>query len=365
MESQPKLRPDLVSFSQEERSGKKRVVLKDPVSGKYYRLSDYEFKFLQGLDGTLTIEAAIEKLGLAGRYYSPEDARRILGRAAELGLLLGTRFGTAPFQMHLRNRIRAAKRTKFFSGIYFLFIPILNPDRFLERTLWLFNLIATKWAAILVALATPGAIYIIIAELPRMELEYLFFFNWRNLLFLWLTIALTKLLHEFSHAYTAKRLGLSVPDMGIAFLIFFPCLYCNTTDAWQLADPKQRAKIAGAGIISEAAVAVVSAYVWYYSQPGIVNSLAFYLMAVSFISTVVFNGNPLMKFDGYFILIDLLGMPNLATNSFRYIKYLFLNRVLGNSLIPNPASTGRDMVIFSVYGTAAFLYRISLYTFWL
>ena len=362
MESQPKLRPDLISSAHDERSGKKRIVLKDPLSGKYYRLSEYEFTFLQGLDGTVTIEGAIEKLSLAGRYYSPEDARRILGRAAELGLLLGTKFGTAPFQMSLKNRILASKRTKFFSGIYFLFIPILNPDRFLERTLWLFNLAANRLAAILVALATPGAIYVIISELPRMKLEYLFFFNWRNLLFLWLTIALTKLLHEFAHAYTAKRLGLHVPEMGIAFLIFFPCLYCNTTDAWQLADPRQRAKISAAGIIAEAAVAVVSTYVWSYSQPGIINSLAFYLMAVSFVSTVLFNGNPLMKFDGYFILIDLLGTPNLATNSFRYIKYVFMNRLLGNSLVANPAQTRRDTVIFSVYGPAAFVYRVSLYT---
>ena len=174
---------------------------------------------------------------------------------------------------------------------------------------------ASKWTAFLVILAAPGALYLVIDALPRIELEYLFFFNWSNLLFLWVTIGVVKLVHEFAHAYVAKRFGLHVPEMGIAFLIFFPCLYCNTTEAWQLANPRQRASIAGAGIVAEAVVAVFSTYLWYYTQPGLVNSLAFYLMAISFASTILFNGNPLLKFDGYFILIDMLALPNLATNS--------------------------------------------------
>jgi putative peptide zinc metalloprotease protein len=362
VEPHPKLRPDLSAYPQTDRNGKKTIILKDPVSGKYYRLSDYEFTFLKTFDGNLTCEDAVEKLKTAGHYYSLPDGRSILGKAAELGLLLGTRFGTAPFQAHLKSRIQKAKRTRLLSSVYFLFIPVLNPDRFLERTLWAFNLIANKWTAFLVILAAPGSIYLIIDALPRIELGYLFFFNWHNLLFLWVTIALVKLVHEFAHAYVAKGLGLHVPEMGIAFLIFFPCLYCNTTEAWQLASPRQRASIAAAGIVSEAVLAVFSAYFWYYSQPGLVNSLAFYLMAVSFGSTILFNGNPLLKFDGYFMLIDLLGMPNLATNSLRYVKYLFMNRVMGNSLVPNPARTQRDGFIFSVYGPCAFVYRVFLYT---
>ncbi len=362
MEPYPKLRPDLSAFPQTDRDGKKTVILKDPVSGKYYRLSEYEFTFLKTFDGKLTCEEAVERLKTAGHYYSLSDGRSILGKAAELGLVLGTRFGTAPFQAHLKSRIQQAKRARLLSSVYFLFIPVLNPDRFLERTLGVFKLIANKWTGFLVVLASPGAIYLVIDALPRIELEYLFFFNWHNLVFLWVTIALVKLVHEFAHAYVAKSLGLHVPEMGVAFLIFFPCLYCNTTEAWQLASPRQRASIAAAGIISEAVLAVFSAYIWYYSQPGLINSLAFYLMAVSFASTILFNGNPLLKFDGYFMLIDLLGMPNLAINSLRYVKYLFMNRMMGNNLVPNPARTRRNGLIFFVYGTCAFVYRVFLYT---
>lgn len=362
MKSLPKFRADLTVFHQQEKGGRPRVILKDPVAQKYYRLSSYEFRLLAGLDGSSTVEEALTGLKNAGYYYSPENARIIVENAARMGLLLGTDFSSARFLLDQKSKVQALKRAKYLSSIYFLFIPILNPDKFLGKTLWMFKLIANRWLGLAVALLAPGAVYLLISGLPKLELEYLFFFNWENLLLLWATIALTKLIHEFSHAYVAKDFGLYVPEMGIGFLIFFPCLYCNTTNAWQLADRKQRAAIAAAGIMAEAVIAIGSTYIWYFSKPGLINSLAFYLMAVSFVSTLLFNGNPLLKFDGYFMLIDLLGLPNLAGNSLKYLKYLFLNQVLGRSSVPNPAHTSRESSIFTVYGISAFLYRILLYS---
>jgi len=362
MEQAPKFRTDLVVFRQEDHTGKERVVLKDPVSEKFYRLSEYEFAFLKTLDGARSVEHAVEALRAAGRHYALEDAKFIVGTAAQAGLLLGTRFSTAPFQQDLKARLEKAKRARLFSSIYFLFVPLFNPDRFLERTFPIFKAVANRWTLTLVACAVPGALYLLISGLPRLQTEYLFFFNWENLLYLWVTVAIAKLVHELSHAYVAKSFGLRVPEMGLAFLIFFPCLYCNTTDAWQLADRRQCAAISAAGIAAEAVLATCAAYVWSFSMPGLVNSLAFYLMAVSFVSTVLFNGNPLMKFDGYFMLSDFLGMPNLSPNSLKYLKYLFMNRVMGNDFIPNPARTRKETVIFTTYGISAFLYRVSLYT---
>lgn len=362
MEVRPKFRPDLVSTEHSDSALSKEIVLKDPVSGKFYRLSPHEHKFLKVFDGTVTLEEGVEKFNGSGQYCSLEDGRRILDKASRLGLVLGTQHGTARFQRHLKEQTAAAKQAKRFSSVYFLFVPLLNPDKFLERTLWLFKLFANKWILGTIAILSPGALYFIITGLPRMEKEYLYFFNLQNLIYLWITIALTKLIHEFAHAYSAKSFGLHVPQMGLAFLIFFPCLFCNTTDAWQLADRRQRMVISAAGIISEAAMAVTATYIWHFSGPGIVNSLAFYLMAVSFASTVLFNGNPLMKFDGYFILIDYLRMPNLQGKSFAYLRYLFMNRVLGLDSIPDPASGERDWELFTVYGIASFIYRVFLYT---
>lgn len=358
----PKLRPDLNVHVHPEDSPERYVTLRDPVSERYYQLSYYEFALLEKLDGTRRVEDAVGELRKEGKYYSFEIARNITAKAAGAGLLLGTRFSEPERLLETKSRLHEASRFRGFARVYFLFIPILNPDRFLDRTLWIFNIIANRKTLIAAAIATPPAVYLLIDGIPRIRTEYLFFFNWTNLLHLWVTIAFTKLVHEFAHAYTAKRFGLSVPEMGVAFLIFFPCLYCNTTDAWQLADRRQRAAISAAGIAAEAVLALISIYIWYFTRPGLINSLAFYLMTVSFVSTVLFNANPLLKFDGYFILIDILGRPNLAANSTKYLKYLFFNRVLGNSAVVDPARTQQDGRIYTMYGIAAFLYRIVLYT---
>jgi len=336
-------------------------VLKDPVSQHFFRLTNYEYRFLSTLDGTMSAEQAIEHLKGDGYSYSADDAKAIVGKAAREGLLLGTRFGTAAFQLDLKSRMVQARRNQRLSSIYFLFIPVLNPDRFLEKTLWLFKLLCNRWTALLAALTVPGAVYLIVSGIPKIERELLFFFNLTNLLYLWLTIALTKLIHEFAHAYTAKRFGLHVPQMGIAFLIFFPCLYCNTTDAWQLADRRQRMAISGAGVIAEAVLASIATYFWYFSKPGIVNSISFYLMGVAFVSTLLFNGNPLLKFDGYFILSDYLRMPNLYQKSFAHIKYLFMNKGLGITTYSKVANNSGENFAFTSYGLASFAYRMVLY----
>lgn len=362
MSAFPKFRPDLEAYDQQDVTGHKIVLLKDPVSEKYFRVSDYEYRLLKTLDGTVGVDEAIERLKARGYYYSSGEGSQIVTRAAYSGLLLGTLFGTAKFLKAAKERIKQLKKARLLSSVYFLFIPLVNPDKFLERTVGYFRLVYNKWTGLLVVLAFPGAMYLVISSIPRIHGELLFFFNLTNLLYLWVTIAVTKLVHELSHAYTAKRYGLHVPGMGIVFLIFFPCLFCNTTDAWQLADRKQRMAISAAGVGSEFALAIVATYVWYFSGPSVVNSVAFYMMGISFFSTVLVNGNPLMKFDGYFILVDYLGIPNLYQKSFAYLRYLVMNRVLGVDTVFDPSRRPRERLIFSVYGAASFVYRIVLYT---
>lgn len=361
MPTYPKFRSDLEAFEHRESGGQKTVLLKDPVSQKYFRLSDYEYCFLKVLDGTMSADSAVQALKATGRYYSPEDVKQIIARASQAGVLLGTNYGTAKVQISLKHQLQKWKNAQRLSSVYFLFIPLLNPDRFLERTIKFFNLLWNKWTAALAALLLPGAVFFIIAGMPKIQREFLFFFNVSNLLYLWVTIVLSRLAHELAHAYTAKKFGLHVPQMGIAFLIFFPCLYCNTTDAWQLADRRQRMAISAAGVGAETVLAIFATYIWHLSQPGIVNSLAFYLMGVSLISTLLINGNPLLKFDGYFLLVDYLRLPNLYQKAFGYIKYLFINKVLGTPRISDPSTSTREKIIFATYGFSSFAYRIFLY----
>lgn len=361
MEDGIKFRKDLQVFDFDDVEDRETVVLKDLVSGKFYYLSLSEYRLLRTLDGSITIEQALDVLNSDGYYYSAEEATGIVGKAAQMGLLLGTKYSSEAFLSQSSKQMGKAKRARRLSNIYFFFIPLLNPDQFLEKTLWIIKLFVNRFTAVAFAPLVPLAFYLVISGWDRIQTEYLFFFNLENLLYLWATLAIMKLVHEFAHAYMAKSFGLHVPQMGIAVLIFFPCLFCNTTDAWQLANRKQRMAIGAAGIITEAALAVISTFVWYFTKPGVLNSLAFYIMAISFVSTVMFNGNPLMRFDGYFILMDFLRLPNLYARSFAYVKYLFMGRVLGLPNIPNPSLSDREDIIFPIYGLSAFAYRMFLY----
>ena len=361
MEMQPKLRRDLLISEMAESDGATSVVIKDPVANKFFKLSRREYDFLRLFSGTITVDDGVELFRRRGQFITPEEAGVIIDKASQSGLVLGGKYNNAAYLASQKERIKEAERAKIFSSVYFLYIPVLNPDRFLEKTLWLYKLVANRITLWTLLALTPGAFYFVFTGYQRMDREYLFFFNLENLIYLWITIAFTKLIHEFSHAYTAKKFGLHVPQMGVAFLIFFPCLYCNTSDAWSLADRRQRIAISAAGILAEAALAIVSTYIWHYSKPGMVNSIAFYLMAISFVSTLLFNGNPLLKFDGYFILIDYLRIPNLQAKSLGYIKYLFWNRVLGSNAVGSTAGDARERFIFLVYGISSFIYRIFLY----
>jgi putative peptide zinc metalloprotease protein len=357
----PKLRPDLEILDSPQENGGRILTVRDPVIDRFYRVSAYEYALLRAMDGSKSLEEAIERLKFDGHSYSKPDAEMILSKAAQAGLLLGTKFGTHQYQSMLQNNLEKAGKEARISRLYFAYIPLVNPDAFLEKTLRIFRFLVNRWTALLALLLVPGAIYILVTKFPSAEQMYLFFFDVEKLAYLWATIVLTKLVHELAHAYTAKNFGLHVPQMGVAFLIFFPCLYCNTTDAWRLSDRRQRILTSAAGIIAEAVLALVCIYIYYVTRPGIINSLAYYTTAVSLISTVLFNANPLMKFDGYFILIDLIDRPNLFTNARMFVRYLFMNRILGISLIPNPAHSKNDALTYGLYGFSAAAYRVVLY----
>lgn len=360
MGSFPKLRPEVTFTPILDSKGRKIIVVYDPVGVKYYRISDYELAFLKKLDGYRNNESVAEELRKEGRHYKPEDCNAILEKASLANLLLGTTSATGEFQHRLKKNTEAAQSLKPLADIFSYYIPLFNPDCFLTRSVWLFRLFYNKWCGVLLIALIPGAIFLIIDGLPRLRTEFLFFFNFNNMLLLGLAIALTKIIHEFSHAYVAKGFGLRVPVLGVGFVMFFPVMYCDTSDSWTLADRNQRIAISAAGIVAEIVMAVVAVYIWYFSQPGMVNSIAFYLMTFSLTSTVLFNGNPLIRFDGYFVLMDLLQQPNLALKALNHVKYLWMNKVLGITRWKTSASSLNERSIFTIYGLTSFVYRFSM-----
>ena len=145
------------------------------------------------------------------------------------------------------------------------------------------------------------------ARLP----EFTLFFGPANILWLAVVIAMTKVIHELAHGITCRHFGGRCHEMGVMLLVFMPCLYCNVSDAWLLPSKWQRAAVGFAGMYAEIGLASLATFGWWFTQPGTVNSILLDTMLVCSVGTLLINGNPLLRFDGYFILSDVTGVPNL------------------------------------------------------
>jgi putative peptide zinc metalloprotease protein len=170
-------------------------------------------------------------------------------------------------------------------------------------------------------------------------------------------MGLVKICHEFGHGLSCKKFGGECHEMGLMFLVFTPCLYCNVSDSWMLPNKWQRVFIGAAGMYVELILASIATFLWWFSEDGMFNFLCLSVMFICSVSTVVFNGNPLLRFDGYYILMDILEIPNLRQKATEILKRWFQKNCLGLELQENPFLPHRNRFLFGIYTIASFVYR--------
>jgi putative peptide zinc metalloprotease protein len=183
------------------------------------------------------------------------------------------------------------------------------------------------------------------------------FFSPANAFLLAITLALTKVLHEFGHGLSCKHFGGECHEMGVMILVLTPCLYCNVSDSWMLPSKWQRAAIGAAGMYVELVLASVATYVWWFSAPGLLNNLALNVVFVCSVSTVIFNANPLLRYDGYYILADILEIPNLRQKASTILGQKLGSWCLGLEAQEDPFLPQRHQLLFALYSVAAVIYR--------
>lgn len=354
-------RKDLMVSELDEGKAQKGIVIKNPVTEQFFYMPQREYHLLQKFDGSTNVEEAIRELREQGHHYSMDEATEMLERASGLGLLLGSPISSAVSQLFLRNKMTALTRMRKMMSPFSFYLPLLNPDHFLDRTVFFANLLFNRWTLLFWLALGVCSLYLVLGNIGRIANEHLALLSARDLMMVWPGIVVTRLAHELGHAYAAKAYGLEVKTLGIAMLILFPCPYIDTTDAWKLSRRWQRITIGAAGIIAEMIIASLCVLIWFFSKPGLLNYLSFYVMTISAVSTLAFNANPLIKFDGYFILSDYLRVPNLAARSFQYVRSLALTKLLGVPLCPLPQIGLRKALIFVVYGISSLCYRMTLY----
>ncbi len=338
--------------------GQAWFVAQDPVSLQFFRFGPTEHRVVKLLDGAHSLREIHQELQRELGAEAP-PFRELLAFVHMLrsANLLQSPGGTNLDKLYERVDKRRSQQTKqFLSNFLFIRIPLFDPERFLARTVGYVSFLFTRWflaiwlAVVLVGL---GAFFYHLRDLAKPAEGIL---APENLLLLWASFVGLKIIHEFTHAYLAKHYGCEVHRMGIIFLIFTPCAYVDVTGMWGVEDKRRRALVGCAGMMAELFLATGALFIWLATEPGALHAVAYNVIFIASVSSILFNGNPLLRFDAYYILSDWAELPNLWTNSRKYVRYLGKRYILG--LEEDPSTHDRREKVWLVgYGVASLCYR--------
>ena len=357
------LKPRLRSHAKIHRQrfrGEVWYVLQDQASGRYHRFSPSANLVISLMNGKRTVQEIWDLAcsRLEEGVLTQDETIRLLAQLHRSDVLHGD---VPPDVAEMSDRASQQKRRKQVLGVLnplMLRIPILDPERFLTATYPLVRPLLS-WAGLLLFLAVTGTGLLLAgvhwAELTNNITDRVL--ATETLLTLMITYPFVKALHELGHGYVVKRWGGEVHEMGIMFLVFMPVPYIDASSSAAFSEKWRRALVGAAGILVELFLASLALFVWLNAEPGLLRAFAFNVILIGGASTLLFNGNPLLRFDGYYVLSDITEIPNLGQRSNRYLLYLVQRYLFGED-VHSPVSAKGEAAWFTGYGIAAFIYRL-------
>lgn len=364
----PRLRPH-VSVRMQTTRGQAWYVLFNQATGRHHRVNAQAYQLVGRLDGRHSVDDIWNTLieQQADDAPSQHDVIRILGQMTDAGLI------QAEVTPDVREMVRAdeartrkEKRARLNPLSFRL--GLFNPSAMLEKLMPVARLLWSPWATALWLALVLGATWATLVDL-RAVFSYgrTYFMSPGYLAVAWVVYPLMKALHEMGHALALRRYGCEVPEVGVNFFLFVPMPYVDASASHRLVNRWQRARISMAGIAVELALAAAAALVWLAVEDGWVRQVAFVVMTLGGVSTLLLNGNPLMKLDGYYVMCDVLDLPNLAQRSGRMLSYLARRAalaVLGVRHDEEPlgivAADALERWALWLYSPASWLYRLAI-----
>lgn len=353
----PRLREGL-TFSIQEQGERRVCVIEDTVASKFHRVGLAEYRFIRALDGRRTVAGILASLAREGRDgFTDGEALQILRWLHEQRLLIIEGPGGTSERENVASAMRFAAT---WLNPLVCKIPLFQPDRFFSAVEPALRF-ALGWGGFVLWLV------VVLFGTAQVGMDWSRFAadthgilardNW-----LWLFVAWTgmKVIHEFSHGVFCKHFGAAVREAGVILVIFVPMGFVDATASIGLASSLRRITVSAAGVYAEFFVAALAAVVWARTDAGVIHTVAHNMIIVGTVVTLLFNANPLMRFDGYFILSDVLDIPNLATRgrmwAQRALSALFLGGKAGGQLWP----TSHERWVIAIYGIAASLWQIAV-----
>ncbi len=341
-------------------NGQPYYVIRDPLTLKCNQLNQKDYQILTHITISQTLAEVFETLVKDGILKPSEENGfyRFVVMLHQLAFLNLPISDDKTLYKRYRARQRARLQEKLL-GFLFLRIPLFDPDMFLDKTVNLVRWLYSTWFFFVwVSLIIAGtSIAVIKSEELFQPLSQMF--NAQNMLILWFTLILLKLFHEFGHAYACKVFGGQVPEMGIFLIVMTPCAYVDVTSSWGFTRKWHRIVVGMGGMYIESIVAVIALMVWSLSTGSAAKQIAHNVFFLASVATVVMNINPLMRFDGYYIISDILEIPNLRQRSQRYVLQTLKKLFLGVPIPGRPISKKLAVILF-VFGIAASAYRATV-----
>ncbi len=351
--------------------GRKWYVLQDPANNQFFRLSDAAYHFVAMLEGHWTVrqvwQTCMEKFGDAAPTQG--EVITILGQLYLSNLLQGNLTLDANDLFGRYNRRTRREVKGFLMSFLSMRIPLIDPDRVLDLWVGIVGRAFTGVGFVLWAAIVGAGLWSVAGRFDDLSNQSAAVLNPENLPLLYLALMIVKIFHEMGHAFACKHFGKQtgsggeVHEMGITFLVFTPLPYLDASSAWAFRNKWHRVVVGAGGMLVDLVIAALAAILWARSAEGTtLHAVAYNVMFIAGVSTLVFNGNPLLRYDAYYILLDVLEIPNLYSRSRLYIEYLVKRYVWGLEKAPDPSHTRGEKGWLIFYGVASTICRVIVIT---
>ena len=343
--------------------GEKWFVINNQFNNQSFRLRPEAYNFISRLTPKRTVEDVWTECMKQFPDNAPgqEDVIQLLTQLYNANLLY---FQSRPDTSQIFDRYQKRKQQELQSklmSILFMRLPLFDPDRVLKRFQSVFRLIISPLGAIVWILVIVNAGKVLIDNWSAAINQMQGILAPGNLFFLYLALVIIKSMHEIFHAVICRRYGGEVHTLGVMLLVFTPLPYMDASSSWSFRNRWHRILVGAAGILIELFIAALAVFVWANTGQGILHSLMYNIMFIASISSLLFNANPLLRFDGYYILSDILDIPNLHTKSKEYLRYLLEKYAFGINDIVKPTRNAHESAILFLFGILSFVYRIIIF----
>ncbi len=351
----PRLR-DGLRFAVQEQGGRRVCVIEDPASSRFHRVGLAEYRFIRALDGTLPVAGLLARLAReGGEAFTEGEALQILAWLKSQNLLaIESARGGPSNREHAERALQSA--VKWLNPLICK-LPLFRPDRFFNRAEPLLRPALGGGGFVVWLIVVLGGAAQVGMNWPRFAADSDAFLARDNWLWLFVAWAGLKVAHEFGHGVFCKHFGAAVREAGLIFVLFVPMGYVDATASLGLASRGRRMMVSAAGLYVEFFLAGLAAIVWTHTSPGTLHTLAHDVVVTGTVLTLFFNANPLMRFDGYYLLSDLLDLPNLATRGRSWMQRALAWLLLGGKAARPLWPATREAWIVAIYGMTAWLWQ--------